>query len=259
MNSESDLNYFWNLPDLALLEILKHLRNSFLDVKNLSCTCKSMNIYINDSFPGLYSKHVKIDSGDLRMDFSKPVLSLEVICKGGEQETDILLKTIRRLNLQQIRKLDLKCENKQSIEYYLKVREMMLKSISKTYLEDFAMDFSFLKTGHKTDHILEMFTTNWLFPNINVLTLRFFENVRQDWCDHNSNTLKLHLTGILHTNNIKTVKLVNLDNDSFYSISVFLDNIGGSDSDRVGNCKYRQITFDYKQGDLTTDFVIFID
>ena len=103
------------------------------------------------------------------MDFSKPVLSLEVLCKGGEQETDILLKTIRRLNLQQIRKLDLKCENKQSIENYLKVREMLLKSINKTYLEDFAMDFSFLKTGHKTDHILEMFTTNWLFPIINVL------------------------------------------------------------------------------------------
>ena len=110
---------------------------------------------------------------------------------------------------------------------------------------------------------MEMFTTNCFFPIINVLTLRFFENVRQDWCDHNSNRLKLHLNDILHTNNIKTVKLVNLDNDSFYSISVFLDSIVGSDSDRgqkrVGNRKYRKLTFNYEQGDLTTDFVIFID
>ena len=48
MNFKSDVNCFWNLPDLALLEILKNLRNSLFDIKSLSCTCKSMNIYKHD-------------------------------------------------------------------------------------------------------------------------------------------------------------------------------------------------------------------
>jgi hypothetical protein len=265
MNCEIVKHNIWNLPDLVLFEILKNLRKTLPDIVRLSLTCKIMHIFINHNFSRLYHKHLKVDDENLKWDFTKPVLSLEVICRGEDQQSNFLLKTIEKLSLHQIIKLDIKCQNKTSIAIYLEVREQLLKSINKISLEDFSMDYCFLKTGHKTDHILERFSTNWFYPNISMLTIRFFENVRQDWCDHNSNTLKRHLYGILQTNNVKTVQLVNLDNDSFHSTCVFLDNLKRTEKTESitkrskFNPLLRKLSYKYELGDLTTNFVINIE
>ena len=265
MNCELVKTNIWNLPDLVLSEILKNLRKTLADIVSLSLTCKIMHTFINDNFSRLYHKHLKINAENFNFDFTRPVLSLEVICREENHQSNFLMKTIQKLNLHQIMKLDIKCQNKTSVARYLEVREQLFKSINKISLEDFSMDYCFLKTGHKTDHILERFSTNWFYPNIRRLTIRFFENVRQDWCDHNSNTLKRHLYGILQTNNVKTVKLVNLDNDSFHSTCVFLDNLTRSDKAEPFakrskfNPLLRKLTYEYKLGDLTTNFVINIE
>ena len=213
--------------------------------------------------PVLYYTHVQTESHLQNIDFTKPVLSLEVTCKGGNHQTDILTKTLKKLDLRQIRKLDIKIGDKTNIGNYIEIRNMLMAGIDTTYLEDLSLDFCFLKTSHRTDQILERFSTNWLFPSINSLTIRFFENVRQDWCDHNSNKLKLYLHGIFQTNIIKTINLVNLDNDLFHSIHSFLHEISVDDG-RHGNKmmkskSHRNLTFNFEKAQVTTDFVINLD
>ena len=133
---------------------------------------------------------------------------------------------------------------------------MLLASIDTNYLEHFSLDFCFLKTNHKTDHILERFSTNWLFPRIHSLTIRFFEHLRQDWCDHNSNKLKYYLLGIFKTNNIRTIKLINLDNNLFYSINVFLNDVSESLTNKLIS---RKLSYYFNKESLTTDFVISLE
>ena len=142
-------------------------------------------------------------------------------------------------------------ENKLCISQYLDIRELLLKSINKKSLEVFSMHYFFLKTGRKIDDILERFSTNWLYPNIKCLSINFFENGKQDWCDYLANTLKRHLYGILKTNNIQIVKLVQLENDYFHGIQEFLERLMNTNLDGVRKLSYR-----YEQGDVATDFII---
>jgi len=293
---------FLTLPDLVMVKILRLLIHDVADVENLAFTNRQLKYFVRDNFSSLYYDDLKIDNKSFKSNLknSKPILSLE-LCMHMEAYTcpkyeinpeffrpednspilmiihpqstsAILQKTIPTFNLKLLRNLTLTCGNKHAINLYLDTRDMVFKHINNDALEELNFSFCFLGRGPTNDDILKRFSTNLLYPNLKKLTLNFFDNGSLDWGDYTSKTLKHHLYGMALTQNLKEVKLINLESSLFHAVYSFLDKLSRMaptskseilmDNRRATNANIgffplsRPVSYAYEEDASTVDFTI---
>jgi len=175
-----------------------------------------------------------------------------------------------RLNFKIMRDLEIRCRDRNALNRYLDLRDILMRCINPSVLEKCSFDFCFLGGGPTHDDFLKAFSTHLAYPNLKELCIHFFDNGKLDWGDYPVITLKRYLYGMALTSRLETVRLFHLDNDMFQALFSMLDRIsrlepiGKEEIERekmaVPSLGFyplsRKISYSFEKGDDKTDWTV---